>query len=141
VAQALERAITIRATAPRPPFELEWQLLQDGAVVAQGSGRESAAGAVLGEDGARKLLFGEFRARAGKRYELRASFGPAMAKFLGASPALEVRMANTPRVNRLRYFRRLDGASALALGLIGLGFLAAGMRLERKQALEEAYRE
>ena len=132
VEQALERAITIRAGAPRPPFEFEWQLLHEGTLVAQGHGRESAVGAVLGEDRGRKLLFGEFRARAGKTYELRASFGAGMARFLGASPALEVRMANTPRVNRLRYFRRLDGASSLALGVIGLGFLAAGLRLERK---------
>jgi hypothetical protein len=133
VERALERAITIRAGAPRPPFEFEWRLLQDGALVAQGSGRESAAGAVLGEGRARKLLFGEFKARAGTAYELRASFGAGMAKFLGASPALEVRMANTPRVNRLRYFRRLDGASSLTLGLLGAAFLAAGLRLERKR--------
>ncbi len=134
VEQALDRTIAIRAGAERPPYEFEWRLLRDGAVVAQGSGRESAAGAVLGEGSTRKLLFGEFKARAGETYELRASFGPAMAKFLGASPALEVRMSNAPRVNRLKSFRRLDGASSLALGAIGLGFLAAGWRLERKRA-------
>lgn len=131
---ALERTIAIRAGAERPPYEFEWQLLHDGTIVAQGGGRRSAAGAVLGEGSGRKLLFGEFRARAGKTYELRASFGPAMSRFLGASPALEVRMSNTPRVNRLKYFRRLDGAASLALGVIGLGFLAAGLRLEKKRA-------
>lgn len=130
VDRALAGAIAISAAAPGTPFEFEWRVLQDGAVAAQGGG--SPAGAVLGEGGRRKLLFGEFRARAGHTYELHASFGAGMTKFLSASPALEVRMANTPRVNRLRYFRRLDGGSSLALGLVGLGFLVAGLRLERK---------